>query len=198
MEVSIQDSRWHIKRRRYAKRSRPSAEQPGDPEPCATTVYARGSADTPHTAVGMLIAIALRPVGGATVFPDGHTPASMHVLLGLEGSDESVETLETTIERVLETGDDLLVAVVDKPEASRSPSAVVDLAKARLEEAGIDAEVRQLEGDPGSELVDLAEREGVDQLVIGGGTRSPMGKVRLGPVTEFVLLNATTTVKLVR
>ncbi|MFC7239551.1 universal stress protein [Saliphagus sp. GCM10025317] len=122
----------------------------------------------------------------------------MHVLLGLDGSDESVKTLETTIERVTEVGDDLLVAVLDKPEADRTAEEMHDLTQERLVAAGIDAEIRTLEGDPGSSLVDLAEREDVDQLVIGGGTRSPMGKVRLGPITEFVLLNATMTVKLVR
>ncbi|MFP9190825.1 universal stress protein [Natronosalvus vescus] len=122
----------------------------------------------------------------------------MNVLLGLEGSDESVKTLETTIERVQAVGDELTVAIVKKPESERSVEEVHELARERLSVAGIDAEVIRLEGDPGSALVDYAEREAVDQLVIGGGTRSPMGKVRLGPITEFVLLNATTTVKLVR
>ncbi len=50
----------------------------------------------------------------------------------------------------------------------------------------------------GSSLVDYAEQGEYDQLVIGGGTLSPMGKIQLGPITEFVLLNAPTTVKLVR
>ncbi len=122
----------------------------------------------------------------------------MHVLLGLEGSDESVKTLETTLERAEEAGDELVIGVVEKPEAARSTDEVVDLATTALEDAGIEADIHVLEGDPGSELVSLAEAEDVDQLVIGGGTRSPMGKVRLGPVTEFVLLNATMTVKLVR
>ena len=122
----------------------------------------------------------------------------MYVLLGLGGSDESIRALETTIERVTDVGDDLLVAVLDKPETDRSPDEMATIARDRLETSGIDAEIRVLEGDPGSELVDLAEREAVDQLVIGGGTRSPMGKIRLGPLTEFVLLNATTSVKLVR
>ena len=122
----------------------------------------------------------------------------MYVLLGLGGSDESIRALETTIERVTDVGDDLLVAVLDKPETDRSPDEMATIARDRLETSGIDAEIRVLEGDPGSELVDLAEREAVDQLVIGGGTRSPMGKIRLGPLTEFVLLNATMTVKLIR
>ena len=60
------------------------------------------------------------------------------------------------------------------------------------------SEVRHLSGDPGSQLVDVAEREGFDQIVLGGGQRSPMGKIKLGHIAEFVLLNSPVTVTLVR
>ncbi|GAB3023060.1 universal stress protein [Natronobiforma cellulositropha] len=122
----------------------------------------------------------------------------MNVLLGIEGSDESVRALEATLERTLEADDELTVAVVEKSTAERSVAETRALATDRLETAGIDATVTTLEGDPGSALVDFAERESFDMVVIGGGTQSPMGKIRLGPITEFVLLNAPATVKLVR
>ncbi|GAB3670956.1 universal stress protein [Halopiger thermotolerans] len=122
----------------------------------------------------------------------------MNVLLGLGGSDESVKALRQTIDRTQEAGDELTVAVLDKPESKRSQDEMATEAEDRLEEAGIDAEIVRLEGDPGSALVDYAEQGEFDQLVIGGGTLSPMGKIQLGPITEFVLLNAPTTVKLVR
>ncbi len=122
----------------------------------------------------------------------------MNVLLGVEGTDESIEALEATIERTRAVGDDLTVAVVEKPESERSREEIREEAEGLLAEAGVDAEVRTLEGDPGSALIELAERGEFDQLVIGGGTKSPMGKIRIGSLTEFVLLNATTTVKLIR
>ncbi|WP_276255663.1 universal stress protein [Halomontanus rarus] len=122
----------------------------------------------------------------------------MNVLLGIEGSDESMKTLRSTIERTSDVGDELTVAVVEKPEAKRSQAEMCEQAETLLTEAGVDAELTMLEGDPGSALVEFAERGEFDQLVIGGGTESPMGKIRLGPITEFVLLNAPTTVKLVR
>ncbi|MDF9744644.1 MULTISPECIES: universal stress protein [Natrinema] len=123
----------------------------------------------------------------------------MNVLLGLGGSDESVKTLRRTIERTREVGDDLTIVVVDKPESKRSQDEMYQQALDSLEEADMsDVEVETLEGDPGSALVNYAERGEFDQLVIGGGTLSPMGKIQLGPITEFVLLNAPTTVKLVR
>ncbi|MDJ1432188.1 universal stress protein [Halostagnicola sp. A-GB9-2] len=122
----------------------------------------------------------------------------MKVLLGLAGSDESIKTLRRTIERTSDVGDDLTVVVVDKPESKRSQEEMREQATKLLTEAGIETEVKTLEGDPGSALVNFSEQGEFDQLVIGGGTVSPMGKIRLGPIAEFVLLNAPTTVKLVR
>ncbi|RQG96442.1 universal stress protein [Natrarchaeobius chitinivorans] len=122
----------------------------------------------------------------------------MNVLVGLGGSDESIKTLEQTIERTQEIGDELTVAVLEKPESERSQAEMYDTAAALLDDADLEAEIVRLEGDPGSSLVDYAEQGEYDQLVIGGGTLSPMGKIQLGPITEFVLLNAPTTVKLVR
>ncbi|ELY53188.1 universal stress protein [Natronolimnohabitans innermongolicus] len=122
----------------------------------------------------------------------------MNVLVGLVGSDESIKTLRQTVDRTNEVGDDLTVAVVEKPESKRSQAEMVDEAEALLSEAELEAEIVRLEGDPGSALVDYTEQGEFDQLVIGGGTLSPMGKIQLGPITEFVLLNAPTTVKLVR
>lgn len=122
----------------------------------------------------------------------------MNVLLGIAGSDEAMLALRETVERTLEAGDDLTVAVVDKPEAELSQTEMVERTEEVLADAGLEAEVRTLEGDPGSSLVDFAEHGEFDRLVIGGGTESPMGKIRLGPIAEFVLLNATTTVTLVR
>ncbi|MCT9095220.1 universal stress protein [Haloarchaeobius sp. HME9146] len=122
----------------------------------------------------------------------------MRVLLGIEGSDESMRTLRKTIERTKEAGDELTIVVVEKDEAKREQSEMAEQARELVEKSGIDAEVRVVSGHPGSTLVDIAEREDFDQLAIGGGTQSPMGKIRLGPITEFVLLNANITVRLVR
>jgi len=122
----------------------------------------------------------------------------MKVLLGIGGSDDSLDALERTVERAVEAGDVLTVAVLDNPESERDAETVIEHATDVLEDADLDADVRHLTGDPGSELVHLAESEGFDQVVLGGGERSPMGKIRLGPIAEFVLLNSHVTVTLVR
>ncbi|MGM0398354.1 MAG: universal stress protein [Halobacteriota archaeon] len=122
----------------------------------------------------------------------------MKVLLGIGGSDDSLAALRQTVERAQRAGDDLTVAIVDNPESDRSFDEIEAEAQQALDEADCDAEIRHLEGDPGSELVRTAEAEGYGQVVIGGGEQSSMGKIRLGPIAEFVLLNSHVTVTLVR
>ncbi len=122
----------------------------------------------------------------------------MNVLLGIGGSDDSFRALEETVDRAQAAGDDLTVVILENPESDRDTGAIETRVFETLEEADFAAEVRHLSGDPGSQLVDLAEREGFDQVVLGGGQRSPMGKIKLGHIAEFVLLNSPVSVKLVR
>jgi nucleotide-binding universal stress UspA family protein len=120
----------------------------------------------------------------------------MKVLLALDGSELSMRALEETVERARAAGDSLTVAVYEGPQAVDLED-VARRARDRLDAAGLDGDVRRIDTDPGSELVALAE-DGYDRLVMGGGQISPMGKIRIGDVIEFVLVNAQTTVTLVR
>jgi nucleotide-binding universal stress UspA family protein len=122
----------------------------------------------------------------------------MKLLLGMSGDEASWQALERTLDRVGETGDDLTVAVVDRPTSDSDPGTVLSEVRSRIEDSGVEAEVRRLEGDPGSELVRLAEQEPFDRLVIGGGEKSPMGKMELDGMEQYVLLNARTTVTIER
>lgn len=122
----------------------------------------------------------------------------MKVLLGIGGTDDSLDALEKTVDRALEAGDDLTVGIMDNPASDLSPADVEARVRDVLDAAGLDATVRHLEGDPGSALVDLAESENFDRIALGGGETSPMGKIRVGSIAEFVLLNSRVTVSLVR
>ncbi|QZY00846.1 universal stress protein [Halobaculum rubrum] len=122
----------------------------------------------------------------------------MKVLLGIGGSDDSLRALEDTVERATAAGDDLTVAVVENPRSERSPEEVDDRVRTVLADADIDAAVRHVEGNAGSRLVAIAEDEGFDMIAIGGGETSPMGKINLGSIAQFVLLNSHVSVKLVR
>jgi len=122
----------------------------------------------------------------------------MRLVLGIGGSDDSLYALERTVDRVAETGDGLTVAVLRNPSSDRTPEEVERRVQSVIDDSPVEATVRHLEGDPGSRLVDYAEREGFDRIVLGGGERSPMGKIDLGGVSEFVLLNSRVSVTLVR
>jgi len=122
----------------------------------------------------------------------------MKVLLGIGGSGDSFRALERTVERAAEAGDDLTVVVVENPDSEPSVEAVRERAEAVLRDSPVEAAVLTLEGHAGSRLVELAEQEGFDRLVLGGGETSPLGKVTLGEIAEFVILNANTSVTLIR
>lgn len=122
----------------------------------------------------------------------------MKLLLGIGGSDDSIHALERAVDRVAETGDDLTVVILRNPATEVDPATVEERTQTVLDEADVAAAVRHLDGDPGSQLVDLAEREGFDRIVLGGGETSPMGKIKLGGIAEFVLLNSHVSVTLVR
>ena len=122
----------------------------------------------------------------------------MKVLLGIGGSEDSFRALESTLDRAAATGDEITVAVLENPDSDPSPESVAGRARDAIEAAGVTGDVRRLEGDPGARLVELAEREAFDAIALGGGEESPMGKISLGSITEFVVLNATVTVILVR
>jgi nucleotide-binding universal stress UspA family protein len=122
----------------------------------------------------------------------------MKTLLGIGGSEDSLYALEEAIDRAKQAGDDLTIAIVENPESELTPAEVRDRVSETLSAADFDAEVTTLSGHPGSQLVELAERDSFDRIVLGGGEKSPLGKVQLGEIAEFVLLNAQTTVTLIR
>lgn len=61
-----------------------------------------------------------------------------------------------------------------------------------LHDAGVEHEVRQLVrgNEAGLDLIEVAEEEGAELIVIGLRRRSPVGKLIMGSVAQDVLLNA--------
>lgn len=122
----------------------------------------------------------------------------MKVLLGIGGSPDSFRALSTGLERARAAGDELTVAILENPESDVDPAEVEARVRDELEASAVDASVRRLSGDPGGALVKLAEAEHFDAIALGGGQESPMGKIRLGSIAEFVILNSSVTVILLR
>lgn len=122
----------------------------------------------------------------------------MNVLLGIGGSERCWEAFEQTVTRTKETGDDLTVAIYEDDAVDLSVTEIEQRVRERLDDAGIEAEVITVSGHPGGALVETADGEGFDRLVIAGGDRSTLGKIQLGGVAEFVVLNSETPVTLIR
>ena len=123
----------------------------------------------------------------------------MKILLGVGGSELSYQALTETLERVSETGDELTVVIFENEDSDADLETVQQRVQERIDESGLEPPLRHIDGtSPGSELVNIAESEEFDRIVLGGGGRSPLGKIQLGPVVEFVLLNAQTPVTLIR
>ena len=122
----------------------------------------------------------------------------MKVLLGIGGSPDSFLALSKGLERARAAGDELTVAILENPESDIDPAAVESQVRDEIDAADVDASIRRLSGDPGGALVELAEAEHFDAIALGGGEESPMGKIRLGSIAEFVILNSSVTVILLR
>lgn len=119
----------------------------------------------------------------------------MRLIVAIDGSENALAGLEEVVERARQTGDEVTVAVYSHDDSLATvETAVHD----RLDALGFDAGVEMLAEDPGSQLVTLAEREEYDRIVLSGGQTSPLGKIQLDSLVEFVLLNAHTTVTLIR
>ncbi|PSP23427.1 universal stress protein [Halobacteriales archaeon QH_10_65_19] len=120
----------------------------------------------------------------------------MRVIVGVDGTDHGIRALDRTIERAREAGDEVTVAVYATGDASLDE--IEASVRDRLETRSFDAAIEPITGSPGSRLVELAEEGDYDRIVLSGGHRSPLGKIQLGSTLEFVLVNARTTVTLVR
>ena len=118
----------------------------------------------------------------------------MRILVGVDGSGQGRQALEEALEDASEPDASLTVALYGPDDEA----AVEKWVRDRLATAGVEVTIREFEGDPGGRLVELAETEGFDRIVLPGGTRSPLGKIQFDRATEFVLMNAHTSVTLAR
>ncbi|HEY8501850.1 MAG TPA: universal stress protein, partial [Solirubrobacterales bacterium] len=125
----------------------------------------------------------------------------MHLLVGYDGSDGGRDALE--LARVLgeATGAKALVVTVLPygplpipyavlgEEESEQTKPLFEEARRRLGE--LEVETRAFGGgSPAGVINDLAEREGVDSIVVGSAHRGPIGRALLGSVADGLLHGA--------
>lgn len=119
----------------------------------------------------------------------------MRLIVGVDGSEHALDGLEEVISRARKTGDEVSVAVYSNDDDLAAAEASV---RDKLTDLEFDATIEAIEDDPGGRIVHLAETGKYDRIVLSGGQTSPLGKIQLDSVVEFVLLNAHSTVTLIR
>ena len=142
--------------------------------------------------------------------------APSHVLVPLDGSpladDALVHALETfdcsiTVLNVVTPLDSsmseggIVEPGEDRKESARDRAdSLIDRAKQRAAEAGYDIETAVETGDPAETIIDFAESEGVDHIVMGGhgGDRRELTRRLLGTVATDVVGGAPMSVTVVR
>ena len=142
----------------------------------------------------------------------------MTVLVAYDGSDPAQAAVEYAIEehadkeivllRVVEVASGMTDAGInmlqerfrEKPEQVKKEARkkVAEEIADLFEEAYLDFETAILFGEPAREIVDYAEGNDIDQIVIGNHGRSGVSRVLLGSVGEKVVRRASMPVTVVR
>ena len=142
----------------------------------------------------------------------------MTVLVAYDGSDPAQAAVEYAIEehadkeivllRVVEVASGMTDAGInmlqerfrEKPEQVKKEARkkVAEEIADLFEEADLDFETAILFGEPAREIVDYAEGNDIDQIVIGNHGRSGVSRVLLGSVGEKVVRRASMPVTVVR
>ncbi len=147
--------------------------------------------------------------GGRT--HDEATPK--RVLVATDTSPASGGAERAGIELSSRVGASLILLSVVDPSRLRLPGGLfhtrVDQVRAERESAlaRIVASARQLgvatqfliwEGDPGASVIEAAEAEGADVIVVGSHARGPMGRLLLGSVSRYVVDHGRRPVVIIR
>jgi nucleotide-binding universal stress UspA family protein len=132
--------------------------------------------------------------------------ASMKILIGYDGSEESKKALDIVkhYAKILSAEALVLTVVEGGPHAVREvyQKAEEDLTFAKnsiaAEGIGCTAKLSAQGLEPGEDLLQFAEENAVDLIIIGIQKRSKMGKLLFGSNAQYVILNAACPVLTVK
>src|SRR5262245_58005402 len=135
------------------------------------------------------------------------------VMLATDLSETSEAATTTALDLAVTTGARLLAVSVIDPGALRLPGgryfARVDQVRAEREHiaqelvargrsVGVTVDFLVWEGDPGESIIEAAEAEGADMIVVGSHGRGAVGRFLIGSVSDHVVRNAPCPVLVVR
>ena len=122
----------------------------------------------------------------------------MKIMVGLDGSNSSKEALRLAKEHA-KTYNARVELVYSMEKGTETQQKEIEQAqndmeneKKLLEDDGISCDTHLLIRGmtPGEDLVDFAEKNEVDEIVIGVRRRSKVGKLVFGSTAQYVILNA--------
>jgi nucleotide-binding universal stress UspA family protein len=135
------------------------------------------------------------------------------VLVATDGGATSAAAEQAGVDLAVTANASLILVSVIDPTGLRLPGgrflARVDQVRAQREGAldelarsarrrGVDAQFLIWEGDPGDGVIEAAEAEGADLIVIGSRALGPIGRLLLGSVSSHVLAHARCPVLVLR
>jgi nucleotide-binding universal stress UspA family protein len=137
------------------------------------------------------------------------------ILVPTDGSDEALKGARHAIELAADVGASIhALYVIDLPNAPRAPYIIQDEEEVREEyekfgeevtgevaemaaEAGVDCQTVLRRGSVNERIVDYAEDEGIDLIVVGTGYRGKLGAL-IGSTAEKIVRTSTVPVTTVR
>jgi nucleotide-binding universal stress UspA family protein len=133
----------------------------------------------------------------------------MKIVVGYDGSDSAKRALQRAADLAAD-GDPIVVVASAEPHARSGPTGGAHLdpsefeqrrgdleeAKQLLSERGIDAELIEARGDPGTAIVEAAKD--ADLVVVGSRGLNPVQRILLGSVSSKVVHRASSDVLVVR
>jgi nucleotide-binding universal stress UspA family protein len=147
-------------------------------------------------------------------------PASVKVLLAIDGSKYSEAALQRIIEQVRRDGTEVRVLHVVEPvrayfsaamiphlvphvpaieeDRKREAHELVESAAAELREAGFQADGMVEEGDAKSRIIDRAAEWKADLIVVGSYGLTGLDRFLMGSVSDAVVSHANCSVEVVR
>jgi nucleotide-binding universal stress UspA family protein len=142
----------------------------------------------------------------------------MKILIGLDASNHSERVLDFVTRMRWPAGSRVIVLSVLQPVASTVAGAyeptvipqenleglrqqleeLVARAEGKMREVGFSTEGRVLAGDPRQSLIDVAQSERADLIVVGSHGRSGIAKMMLGSVSSHIVTHAHCSVLVVK
>lgn len=122
----------------------------------------------------------------------------MNILVGYDGSNSAKDALKLSIDRAkaFNATVDVITSMVEAKNNQyddlRQAELGLEYAKTLLEEDNIHCETHLLirGHSPGEELVQFAEDNQINEIVVGVRRRSKVGKLLMGSTAQHVILNA--------